>query len=526
VLLPPSISVCTPPSSPILEAANALPHLQLSPDSATAAVREFGKDTDNEIEDIMLSLSLEDSAAPPTSPKPKLQHAPTVSTASNVQFRNFWTRFRSDTKSGSPYACEMSLKSQASLQPSLFSVASRGRSHVPSFSTPPLSKVMDEWERNDLSRTQYPCANVPSGAEDTICPHVTTLGQEHSKTYVDEEPAGVAVNTELQEDDQGNHFFFEEDKIPEEDEVLKKSEPRLQGLVEANSIYRVGDGELAALVPLYPLSYVAERGRKAAVQLLEKAKRPDFKDEYSWKPLWGAAARGREAVVRWMLATGAELDSKDKDGRTPLSWAAVNGHEVVVQLLLNKGAKLDSEDKAGQTPLSLAAANGCESVVQMLLNKGAKLDSKDEVGQTPLSWAAANGCESVVQMLLIKGAELDSEDWVGRTPLSWAAANGCESVVQMLLATGAVLDSKDKAGRTPLSWAAANGCESVVQMLLARGAELDSKDKAGRTPLSLAIAKRHRLVVQMLLNKGARLDPEDKMWLDGVIMSYIIGMRP
>lgn len=266
----------------------------MSPGSETAAAREFGKNTDNKIEDIMPSLSLEDSAAPLTSPEPKLQHAPTVSAGSNVQFKSFWTRFRSDTKSGSPYACEMSVKSQASLQPSLLSVASKGRSHISSFSTPPLSKVMDEWERNDLSRTQYPCTKTTSGAEGTICPNVTTLSQEHSKAYVDEKPSSVAANTKLQEDDQGNHFFFEEDKILEEDEVLEKSEPRIQGPVGATSMYGIGDGDLAAHVPLYsqdsnaedvrswtPLSYVAEGGCKAALQLHKKVERPDFMDEYS-----------------------------------------------------------------------------------------------------------------------------------------------------------------------------------------------------------------------------------------------------
>jgi len=473
----------------------------MSPGSETAAAREFGKNTDNKIEDIMPSLSLEDSAAPLTSPEPKLQHAPTVSAGSNVQFKSFWTRFRSDTKSGSPYACEMSVKSQASLQPSLLSVASKGRSHISSFSTPPLSKVMDEWERNDLSRTQYPCTKTTSGAEGTICPNVTTLSQEHSKAYVDEKPSSVAANTKLQEDDQGNHFFFEEDKILEEDEVLEKSEPRIQGPVGATSMYGIGDGDLAAHVPLYsqdsnaedvrswtPLSYVAEGGCKAALQLHEKVERPDFMDEYSWKPLWQAAASGHEAVVQQLLETGAALDSKDKDGRTPLSWAAANGHEAVMQMLLVKGAKLDSEDKVGRTPLSLAAMNGREAAAQQLLEEVADLEFKDQDGWTPLSWAAANGYKAVVQMLLDKGANLDSEDKVGRTPLSLAAANGHRAVMHMLLEKVADPGLKDQDGWTLLSWAAANGYKAVVHMLLEKVADLEFKDQDGWTLLSWAAA--------------------------------------
>jgi hypothetical protein len=421
VLLPLSISVCTPPSSPILKAANTLPHLQLSVDSTTVVVREFGKDTDNNIEDIMLSLSLEDSATSPTLPQTTPQYAPTVSRASSAQFRSFWTRFRSDTKSGSPYACEMSLKSQASLKPSLFSVASRGRPCIPSFSTPPLSKVMDEWERNDLSRTQYLCTKAPSSADGTICPHVATLGQERSKAYFDAELVGVTVNIELQEDDQGNHFFFEQDMISEEGEVPKESGPHLQGLVGATSMYGVEDGDLAVLVPLYPrgsdskdvrggapLSYVTEGERKAAVQPHEKAEILGFKDQYSWKPLWQAAASGHEAIVRQLLETGklTRLDLEDKDGRTPLSWAASSGHEAVVKLLLKKGAELETKDKEyGRTPLSWAAFSGYGAVVELLLEKGAELETKSNKGWTPLSYAAEKGDQCVLKLLLEKGTK-------------------------------------------------------------------------------------------------------------------------
>jgi ankyrin repeat protein len=66
-----------------------------------------------------------------------------------------------------------------------------------------------------------------------------------------------------------------------------------------------------------------------------------------------AAEKRREAVVKLLLAKGAELDSQDRRGWTLLSWAAENGHEVAMKLLLEKGAELDSRDNIyGRTPLS------------------------------------------------------------------------------------------------------------------------------------------------------------------------------
>src|ERR1700722_7725409 len=61
---------------------------------------------------------------------------------------------------------------------------------------------------------------------------------------------------------------------------------------------------------------------------------------YSRTPLWLAAERGDEAVVKLLLETGkADVDSKDRydGGRTPLWWAVERGYETVVKLLLETG---------------------------------------------------------------------------------------------------------------------------------------------------------------------------------------------
>jgi hypothetical protein len=78
-----------------------------------------------------------------------------------------------------------------------------------------------------------------------------------------------------------------------------------------------------------------------------------------------------------------------RDGRTPLWWATWNGHEAVVKLLLAKGAELEARDSEGQTPLSWASENGHEAVV-LLLAQGAGLEARVEDGRTPLSWASGN----------------------------------------------------------------------------------------------------------------------------------------
>jgi ankyrin repeat protein len=67
--------------------------------------------------------------------------------------------------------------------------------------------------------------------------------------------------------------------------------------------------------------------------------------------------------VKLLLDKGAKLETKDtRYGQTPLWWAAEKGHEAVVKLLLNKGAEVGIENRGGWTALQLAALNRHEGL--------------------------------------------------------------------------------------------------------------------------------------------------------------------
>src|SRR5829696_2452771 len=82
-------------------------------------------------------------------------------------------------------------------------------------------------------------------------------------------------------------------------------------------------------------------------------------------PLMGAAARGRVADVRALLAAGADVNAQDKDGRTALMFAAAAGHVDTVKALLSKGANPNLKDETGQTALTLAQTNGRREVARV-----------------------------------------------------------------------------------------------------------------------------------------------------------------
>ena len=71
-----------------------------------------------------------------------------------------------------------------------------------------------------------------------------------------------------------------------------------------------------------------------------------------------------------MERNDVDADAKDNSGQTPLWRAADRGHEAVVKLLLERNdANADSKDSSGQTPLWMAADRGHEAVMRLLLER-------------------------------------------------------------------------------------------------------------------------------------------------------------
>jgi ankyrin repeat protein len=70
--------------------------------------------------------------------------------------------------------------------------------------------------------------------------------------------------------------------------------------------------------------------------------------------LW-AAQRGSEATAQTCVLEGANVGMFHNNRRTPLFWAASKGCEAVVRLILATGrVDVDLNDSGGSTPLSKA----------------------------------------------------------------------------------------------------------------------------------------------------------------------------
>jgi cytohesin len=255
------------------------------------------------------------------------------------------------------------------------------------------------------------------------------------------------------------------------------------------------------------------------------------------------------AVVRRLLAAGANPSLADGTGRTPLHYAVERNDTLLVGLLLRHGALPNLLDNQGMTPLvrvssaavlrqllaagaqfgdmastvlfnpqvapAVAAAalaggadlleisSDCETPLHLIavdtdsnletvlvyLAHGARLELTDVGENTPLA-RAATGRLALVHLLLDAGA--DPNGAPGASPLAHAAAAGNEAVLRELLACGARLNAPDHAeGALLAALRSGIGSPAVVQLLLAAGADPNLPDEEGNTALHRCVAGLH-----------------------------------
>lgn len=81
----------------------------------------------------------------------------------------------------------------------------------------------------------------------------------------------------------------------------------------------------------------------------------DVNQEVEGRPLiLYAADYGQKAVIEYLIAAGADVNSKDKHGITPILAAIWEGHTTCVELLLQKGAEKDGVAPDGKSYIDSA----------------------------------------------------------------------------------------------------------------------------------------------------------------------------
>ena len=140
-----------------------------------------------------------------------------------------------------------------------------------------------------------------------------------------------------------------------------------------------------------PLTVAAAHGHKKTVAaLLELGANVNASDSLG-PPLWHAVTENYQNTAQTLLASGADANRKCNmiTQDTPLFDAARNGEEAMLRCLLAAGADVNAADEDGFSALYSAALGGKTEVMKYLIAAGAKTNKEALDGMTELHIASA-----------------------------------------------------------------------------------------------------------------------------------------
>ena len=163
------------------------------------------------------------------------------------------------------------------------------------------------------------------------------------------------------------------------------------------------------------LHKVALLGNVEMLMLLieQTGAKPDLVNSGLATPLHLACRSNKEAVVKFLIGAGAEVNSQDEHGQTPLLISCIHGFNNLVSILIESSIaghlpepiEIDIADQRGLTALNCASIKGDLGLVKTLISRGqADVNQTRPKGCTPLMYAGRGGYQEVVRYLLEKKA--------------------------------------------------------------------------------------------------------------------------
>lgn len=271
--------------------------------------------------------------------------------------------------------------------------------------------------------------------------------------------------------------------------------------------------EARSLRGMTPLLAAASVGDVAILEIL-RGRGATFEsvDTSSLNAVHYAALQGHNETVRYLVASGMDVNSHTWDFRTALHFASSHGRLSTVRLLLELGACVHDRDRGGVTALHLAAVGGYVDILKTLIAAGASVRTRDLSGGTALHEASTRGHLECVRILVEARAGVDvrTRD-TAFSPLHCAARNGHLEVAEFLLFAGSYVHRRDGRGETALHMAARVGNLPLAKYLVEKGCGAADLNVLRETPLHVAAQAGHEEVAKFLIKNGANMNGEDAL---------------
>jgi ankyrin repeat protein len=227
-------------------------------------------------------------------------------------------------------------------------------------------------------------------------------------------------------------------------------------------------------------------------------------------PLYYASLAGLVESARWLLNSGADINSQGGMYGNALQAALHNGHNAVVQQLLDSGANVNAQGGRYGNALQAASHSGHDAVVQQLLDSGADVNLQGGYFGNALQAALYRGHDLVAQRLLDSGANVNAQGGIYGNALQAASYGGHDAIIQQLLDSGADVNAQGGYFGNALQAASYSMNDTVVQQLLDSGANVNAQGGRYGNALQAASYKGHNVIVQRLLGSGADVNAQGR----------------
>jgi truncated hemoglobin YjbI len=258
--------------------------------------------------------------------------------------------------------------------------------------------------------------------------------------------------------------------------VGQSAQAAVMDLLRGPAVRLVNDG--APKDVLKQALVLAGRGDVAAVASLagEHPRLIDQRGGDGVTMLWTAARRGRLALVRWLVAQGADIEIPGSAVHvtqvlvSPYCIAVRSRRAEVAQYLLDHGAQVDVFCTAFLGQLDPLRAHIAEGLAN------AQSPHEDLHPVTPVHYAVDGGSVAAARLLLASGAGVRTS---GGRLLTSAAKQGSIELVRLLLDHGAEAACAESLG--PL-----RTDQTIAGLLVLRGFDLNVPIRDQETPLTMA----------------------------------------
>ena len=225
----------------------------------------------------------------------------------------------------------------------------------------------------------------------------------------------------------------------------------------------------------------------------------------------------QEAIIKYFLSRGVDVNQADQDGNTPFSIAAsFNRDTATVALFLSRAKNINQVNKKGISALAMSVRNNSPEVVQLLVSKGADVNVYDGEGNNlayylvqSYNGPSAPGQEGSRQG---PGAQAPNGQTGNRGALAGTGANGQRPdgfgpKMKILQEAGFNLLAPQKDGNTLYHLAVVKNDLSLLKRIQDLHVDVNSKNKEGLTPLhKAAMLSKDDTILKYLLFIGAKKD--------------------